>query len=139
MPNKKLLLELKSWVRSQWERKLAGKPSEWDQMTWASRRSCGTVCCIAGKASILSGWEPLFEKTSFTIVFEKDDHVESADEIAKCALGLSEDQAIHLFRAANTVEQIEELIDKIIDGSYNDVEWQDHLDWDFLADADVRV
>ncbi len=144
MPNVERLLELRSWVRIEWERKVLGLPSEWNQATWASRRDCGTVCCIAGKAALLEGWRPDFlsradVSDAFTITFERDGSSRFADELAQEILGLTDQEASHLFRSENTVEQIEELIDKIVDGSYDEMEWQDHLDWDFLADADVRA
>lgn len=52
-----LLEMLETWAEKEWEKKQAGKPSEWDQDTWITKKgeeqtgtACGTACCIAGKA-----------------------------------------------------------------------------------------
>lgn len=52
-----MLEMLELWAEKEWEKKRAGKPSEWDQHTWMTKRgeevtgtACGTSCCLAGKA-----------------------------------------------------------------------------------------
>ncbi len=116
MPNTELLLELKAWVRSEWEKKQSGLSSEWDQHAWARSTECGTVCCVAGKAALLKGWTPQFISNGYklTSTFTKDGSFADAGEIARDALDISEDDAELLFDFSNTVEDIEELIDELV-------------------------
>lgn len=53
-----LLEELLLWASDQYAEQLAGRPSEWDQSVWvAPDDTCGTVCCLAGKAVLAAGHE----------------------------------------------------------------------------------
>lgn len=56
-----MLEMLEFWAEREWAKKEAGKPSEWDQGVWMSRRgeevtgtACGTACCLAGKAVLIT-------------------------------------------------------------------------------------
>ncbi len=126
--NTELLLELKAWVRSEWEKKEAGQESEWDQSTWASRTGCGTVCCVAGKTALLNGWKPEFENgADYTIIFAKGGRTWPVDDIAQDVLGLTDEEADDLFEGVNSVEQIERLIDLIVAGEYHPSTWAQEL------------
>jgi len=57
------LIRLYAWAWSQDILRRAGLPSEWDQESWATDRlSCGTSCCIAGKAFLDGGGKFSFPK-----------------------------------------------------------------------------
>lgn len=56
-----MLEMLELWAEKEWAKKQAGLPSEWDQDTWMTKRgeevtgtACGTACCIAGKAIMVT-------------------------------------------------------------------------------------
>lgn len=56
-----MLEMLELWAEKEWAKKEKGLPSEWDQDTWMTKRgeevtgtACGTACCIAGKAILVT-------------------------------------------------------------------------------------
>ncbi len=131
MPNTERLLELKAWVRREWEKKESGQESEWDQSTWASRTGCGTACCVAGKAALLDGWQPEFADepgVNYTIIFAKGGRTWPVDDIAQDVLGLTDEEADDLFEVSNSVEQIERMIDLIVAGKYTPRTWTQELE-----------
>ncbi len=129
VPNRDSLLALKAWAREEDNKRLAGKPSEWDQShyfnttggSWAPGvkdfPTCGMACCIAGKTGLLAGYQPVFKgNESFSMTVKIDGEDRDVDEFAREYLGLTWGQANVLFDADNKISDIEKIIDRILDG-----------------------
>jgi hypothetical protein len=125
--NAKRLQAVLEWVREEAEKQEAGLPSEWDQGHWFSRPAgCGTACCIAGKAALMDGWEPSFDQIFFTntSVVRKGRTERAAEYVAAEYLGLPPQTADALFDASNILEDVEEIITGVLDGTFNAYYWE---------------
>lgn len=70
-------------------------PEQWDQGWWGRKSACGTVCCLAGWACILSGHELEFgECRTIAHVAIGDRYIEN---IAAEELGVTAMEAQNLF------------------------------------------
>ena len=120
MANAGKLLVLKKWARGEWDKKEAGLLSEWRQAFWFTKTACGTACCLAGKQMILEGFEPVFyfsELGSFAMSPEGE--VVAVEDAAQEMLGLTDNEADELFYGGNTLKDVEEIIDRLIDGTFD--------------------
>lgn len=120
------------WARKEQAKQDAGLPSEWDQGVWVNTTSCGTACCIAGKAVAVAGGAYEFERT------DDEDYIETngtdlvmtgfaimpngrstyIDEGAREFLGLNIEESRMLFEGDNSLEDIREVIRDIKAGEY---------------------
>ncbi len=153
-PNHAELDALLAWAEGEHDKEVQGLPSEWDQGTWAASRtnlqpsaqspSCGTACCIAGKAVARQGGVFLLEQPFAGATRLRADYAEmpngrrvmietEAEEI----LGLTRVQADALFDADNTIASIRRIVQEIKDGVEEpeagpvDGEWPDDEDEDY--------
>ena len=104
-------------------------PQEWNQGTWIVQtrnvdQSCGTACCIAGWASLLSGDEPEFEPmlglTATGLVYEAraatvatDNGERFISRRAQELLGLTSVEADELFAGGNSRAQVQRIAEQI--------------------------
>lgn len=92
--------------------KIKADPAAWDQKVWLQDDECGTVGCIAGWATVLSG------DVSQLVLGERkprNHHLwdrSSTYQSARRLLELSEEQAARLFSTDNSLADIERLIDE---------------------------
>lgn len=101
-----LLRKALDWAHEQWQRSLRGEPSEWSQGIWiAQAPECGTVCCIAGKVSLETGWRPIPSIWDGWVRNEQG-REEHASDVARAALGLTIYQASFLYGGSNTVADL---------------------------------
>ncbi len=126
-PDRERLLDLLYWAREQDARRRAGLRSEWDQTDWIKVTSCGTACCIAGRAVLLEGWKPVDGGSSWNVVNEHGDFRE-VDDVARDLLGIDHNDSYSLFLADNTLEDVEEIILGILDGTFDHTTWVPHGD-----------
>lgn len=115
--NVPLLRQLVEWVEAE-----TAKPTtqrEWRQGYWMLRQGerhnwCGTQVCVAGKAALLAGWEPVFE-TEFDDETTKVRNVETGEEdsvadVAARVLGLDDPFGLHpLFEASNSAADVRQI------------------------------
>lgn len=118
MANVQLLQDTLNYIKNH--------PDEWYQSSWYAHfdadstrwfagdagAPCRTAYCFAGTAAILSGFPPP-PKEHRTIW--SDENGVQVDEYAEKALGLTYSQAVELFHASNTLEDLEEMVAKIIE------------------------
>jgi hypothetical protein len=128
MADNEKLLELKAWVRREWEKRLAGQPSEWNQGTWIAVKSCGTVCCVAGKAALNAGWIPDPDATSWVHLPDDPHNSRPVEEVSDEVLGLTPQESFELYRGSNSVEDVERLIDLIVAGEFDPDTWENSAD-----------
>lgn len=138
MANVELINKLEDWVVEQDELRQAGKPSEWDQNTWARKTECGTACCIAGKAVQLTGHELLFmpaypvsrpDGTEYIAWDVKEGGMIS--EVARRELELTEREAVVLFDEDNDLESLQGYFEDLRRGVTFEEEYaDDEEDWD---------
>lgn len=86
------------------------------QSMWATRTDCGTAYCYAGMACHLSGIEPAFDVWPAGTTIRTAYWVADGREIGAVAqelLGLDDDSAAALFRAANTTADLKHYVDQI--------------------------
>lgn len=120
-PNIAELDALVAWAESEHAKSVAGNPSEWDQGTWATARpevSCGTACCIAGKAVARAGGVFLIEpdtSTAYLAEMPGDRKVE-IDVEASRLLGLTYEQGSALFWSGNDINSVRRIVDAIKEG-----------------------
>ncbi len=122
MPNREALLDALAWARHQEELRLAGERSEWDQTDWIKVTSCGTSCCIAGRVVLTNGWKPIDSGSSGMIANEYGVFRE-VDDVARELLGITHEEAYYLFLAENTLADVEEIIEGLIDGTLDIDTW----------------
>ncbi len=125
MPEVEKLLALKEWARGEQDKADAGLPSEWNQENWFTRNSCGTACCLAGRQALLEGWKPEWwvPNSDNTAGVVKGGEYSAAHQVAREALGLTAQQASALFDAGNTLKEVEEIIDRIVQGTFDYRSW----------------
>jgi hypothetical protein len=105
----------------------AGRPG-WNQQKWVDINTCGTAFCYAGWALHLTGWQAVRLKDEGTPdhlseVMVKDGRILRWMEIGAAArdlLGLTNEEADALFAEENTIEDLKELVDSIVSGTF---EW----------------
>lgn len=141
LPNADALELLLLWAEKEWAKKQAGKPSEWQQGSWASTfrnyysdkdnipvsNLCGTTCCIAGKAVQLAGGKLEWMSERFPGEYEGEDDEPSeyvfmpgngeAVGIRTAAsefLNLTSDEAGNLFHGTNDIESVRTIINELI-------------------------
>lgn len=145
-PNVPELDALLAWAEVEHAKSLQGLPSEWDQGHWATDYtataahlrpaavpSCGTACCIAGKAVARIGGQFIIDPRrgyAFDAVFPDGRRVE-IDEAAQEILGLTRHQAEALFYSGNSIEDVRRIIQDIQDGDPYPM-------YDEHPDADIR-
>lgn len=83
---------------------ITAHPEEHDQRSWAIRKDgCGTACCVAGWAVVMSGHEfAWWEWSDGDVADETVDH-ELIGHVAQRELGLTYEQARLMFRGDNTL------------------------------------
>lgn len=77
---------------------IANDPDHFDMDTFASRTACGTTCCIAGYASVISGGALTFDADGFTFTRNGREVDPQAD--GQDMLGLSWREGVALFYAS---------------------------------------
>jgi len=91
-------------------------PNQHDQTVWAERTVCGTAMCFAGWAVVLSGGKIAFAGNSTrTSQCRIDGAMDDIDLVAERLLGLSMDDANDLFGPTNTIEDLREIVDMLIE------------------------
>ncbi len=97
--------------------KIKGNPQEWDQSNW-----CGTSCCFAGHAAVLSGYTQQAPDSSgyvsMLVIDPTTDDKKFVDEVAEMQLGLSEPQKDWLFSCGRTIEDFESFQAKLLVDPY---------------------
>lgn len=102
-------LELLNRVHKQIET----QPDTWNQALWIQQADCGTTACVAGWASLLSGWEPANQHPAFGVdMVEKQARRLHVQEAAWGELGLNEEQAAYLFNEYRTRKQIDRFVER---------------------------
>lgn len=100
-----LLRKAVDWVR--YQATLPGSQREWNQLYWRveSGNDCGTTFCVAGYVCEVSGvaWER--ERGGASIVTPSGSTVSVQDEACRL-LGLTLDEAIVLFAASNSADDV---------------------------------
>jgi hypothetical protein len=95
-------------------------PEEWNQGSWGKRTSCGTTYCFAGTWAHVSGAELLWEQypnnSLYVDVVKVGGKKECVDDYAARTLGLTDDEQEKLFYSKPTLEQLEDMIDRISTG-----------------------
>ena len=84
-------------------------PETWDQEHYIRKTDCGTACCIAGHAIVLSGHDQIAWCVDMT-TGSRCGYVlgdESMPMIARIALGITERESCLLFHAKNTREDVQ--------------------------------
>lgn len=74
---------------------VAVHPEEFDMSVWVRRDHCGTTACLAGTVALLSGAE-----LNFRLLGNEAARLtsgECVDDYAQRVLGLTDDEAFHLF------------------------------------------
>ena len=97
MINKELMLNTLAAIKA--------NPQHWDQTSW----HCGTTHCFAGFAELLSRNLSL---DTYIDGYEINDWEVNDYAIAK--LGLTDDQAVQLFDADNTLEDLERIVGVLV-------------------------
>lgn len=111
MINKDLLRKTLSYIEEH--------PSEWDQQRWV----CDTVACFAGRACLLSDYEPCEFSGQLIVAHKGDDpddletgwvrrggQMYSVESAARNLLGLDEQQADKLFAMDNDLDDLREIV-----------------------------
>src|SRR3982750_3292224 len=117
MPNIDELIDLREGARDQDKLQKAGLPSEWSQSDWLLQNqwTCGTACCIAGKAVLDAGAQPIWEDSwDRTDLVKFNGKKETVRTLAREFLHITINQAEALFSASNKFLIIEYIIDSII-------------------------
>src|SRR6478609_8447532 len=105
-----------------------------NQKTWVEINDCGTAFCYAGHLLHSQGWEAvrLFDQPSYgTFGLFKDGEILTWTQIgarAAAELDLTDAEADALFAEENTLEELKELVDQIVDGTF---EAEVHEPWIF--------
>lgn len=109
------------------KQQIVDHPESHDQAVWAEKRSCGTVCCVAGWAAHLSGgrldWQVYGGATVEDVEAEAyevevgDGQVLTVREAAQLQLGLDDRDADYLFSSSRTQDEIFHFIDGRIEGN----------------------
>ncbi len=131
--NREALIKVLAWATAEDVKRQHGLPSEWDQDHWFRQQSCGTTCCIAGKAALNAGaqpgpWRPLGgdgrgQRTGYVKL--PDGRKSLVPDYAREVLGLTEREASLLFSAANNLASITTVITDVLEGN----RLQDPADW----------
>lgn len=77
-------------------------PEEWNQATWARETACGSVCCVAGHAAVMTGHTLKYEDGRAYVTTDG----RSIMEVAAEELGLGDTQAINLFDGSNRLSTL---------------------------------
>lgn len=127
-PNRDKLIEVAQWVGAQESLRLLGLPSEWDQSNYVNDREgvavngfCGTAACVAGKVALDAGYKPIRTESGSLVHYGRvsldpvdDQDGESARDVAKRILQLSELEADRLFSGGNTYGDVMRIIGELI-------------------------
>lgn len=111
---------------------ISKRPDDWEQGDWVEVKydpetdePCGTTCCFAGHALLLSGdYEAVLytdpEDYEFAELVEIETGEEVSDPAAEAAnvLGLTDREAKELFYGYNRIENIKYIVEAIKNGSY---------------------
>jgi len=89
-------------------------PEEWNQLEW-----CGTSCCFAGHAALLSGSSRVIDTEGAPVVLwarvrRPDGKLAHVWDVAEQELGLDEARAERLFQADNTIEDLRRIVSDLI-------------------------
>ena len=87
----------------------------WSQDVWGSEIGCGTVACVAGHAAKLLGYEPL-GGSDWSYVSLGGKELFEVEDVAREGLGLSFDNASHLFSPDRTEVEAVEVLERIAAG-----------------------
>ncbi len=121
-PNIAELDALLAWAETENDKQEKGLPSEWDQGTWASRvsyLSCGSACCIAGKAVARQGGVFKFTEGvsyAYMAVMPTSPEPQPIEDTARRILGITQSQADALFNSNNDIDDVRTCIAQIKDG-----------------------
>lgn len=89
-------------------------PEEHDQVDWGVIEPCGTKFCFAGHTVAISGYELVFSKNKLSLCRQPGTSEEwFIDYAARAELGISFDEAEHLFYA-DTAEELRGIVDDLI-------------------------
>jgi hypothetical protein len=83
-------------------------PEEWNQQDYASRYECQTAYCVAGHACVRAGYTFQWEDGRTWATHLDDGHTPISHR-ARQLLGLTDDQAITLFQASNTIDDLKRI------------------------------
>jgi hypothetical protein len=89
-------------------------PKEWEQANWAVKTSCGTACCVAGHAAVMTGHTPDFSRGYGRTDMTSDGRL--IYEVAQQELGLGADQADAMFAQENTLHDLWAMASEFTDG-----------------------
>ena len=109
----------------------------WNQKAWVEINDCGTAFCYAGHLLHSQGWQPIRLAADMpwnSVGLIKDGEVLLWTGIgarAAALLGLTGEEADALFSEDNTLEELKELVDQIVDGTF---EPEVHEPWIFVMD-----
>lgn len=95
--------------------RIKSNPSSWRQISWHTVEDCGTAHCFAGHGQIEAGW---YDVTTDKSAMRKSDP-RGTQGAARAYYNLNSYQAIMLFDAANTIDDIEGAI-KLLVGDAED-------------------
>lgn len=121
--NVPLLRKTLEWATAEHHKLRLGLPSQWDQGVWMDRQSCGTVCCLAGKAALEAGWIPMSatEQDDVAARTGRDHNIRHPDgrtgdveQVADDALGLPEDHS--LYGGDNDIYTLWDIAERLTDG-----------------------
>lgn len=94
-------------------------PTEWYQADWAIQWNDGRVtACFAGLAVRLAGYDFDFGKYLWSIATDAVTTGVHIAEAARVELGLTGVQALELFEANNTFEDLERIVNEILKSEY---------------------
>jgi hypothetical protein len=115
-----LLEEVLLWATDEYEKECNGEPSEWAQGTWYRRNSatsCGTVCCIAGKAAQLSEkYSVRFNSFGDAGLFDEHSNIQNFSDVGAAELGLQRDVTYDLFVGNNLLSDLWRCAYRVTDG-----------------------
>lgn len=92
---------------------ITAHPEEWDQTDWASMTSCGTACCVAGHAAVMTGHTPDFRGYGSTHVTSDGRYI---CDVAREELRLEHWQADDLFAVCYTLKDLWRIASEFTDG-----------------------
>jgi hypothetical protein len=113
-PDIPLLRKHMDWVLEQAQLENNG---EWEQRAWAMKIDCGTARCIAGNVVAMDGGEFRFNEVGMTDYAIIDGGPRTIRDYAQKRLGLTNEQASHLFMCDNTVEDIVRIAGEIAEAA----------------------
>lgn len=95
-------------------KKITEFPELHDQGSVFTETDCGTACCFAGWACVLSGYEPAMDATGSGREVKAPNGFQPAFGLAQYLLGLNLDQALTLFSPSNSRAVLDAMVQDLI-------------------------